>query len=206
MLRLFATAQSLRAAIPLFSVALAAMGQKAVRRDHLVMRTDRMEIRGYPRGQCIFAAGIFGAAGAFFLLLYATQRAASESWIALVIAAVCFWLCAYWYLLPKVLAVLQPDGMDFLNENLALFFKYRWTHIRWDQITSVDTWVDYPKGGPINVTFVGAEDPSRRGTKVSFRINSGHRDYYRFLQYLKDSTGPNVASPETITDPSVLQR
>jgi hypothetical protein len=165
-----------------------------------------MQIRGYPRGQCIFAASIFGAAGAFFLFLYATQRAASESWIALVIAAVCFWLCAYWYLRPEILAVLRPDGMDFLNENRALFFQYRWTHIRWDQITSIDTWVAYPKGRPINVTSVGAEDPSRRGAKVSFRINSGHRDYYRFLQYLKDSIGPNFALPGTTTDRSLPQR
>lgn len=149
-----------------------------------------MEVRGYPRWQRIYAACIFAAGAIFFLWLYWNNRASAGSGIGLAIAAVCFWQAVYWVRLPKVLAVLQPDGMDYINQDLAMLFWYRWFHIDWNRITDIQTHEQSDRSGPFLVTVLRAGVADRPGKIRSFRITSRNMDYYRFLEYLKAVTEP----------------
>jgi hypothetical protein len=156
---------------------------------------NTLKIKGYPTGQRIFAACVFGAGGIFFIWLLWTNPTAKNDWIGIVMVVACFWLAAYWIRLPRILGVLTPEGMDYINEDLALLFYYPWFHIDWNQVTDIQTSEQSGKGGPAMVTILRARDTKRPGKIHSFRITSTNRDYYRFIAYVK-----------TVVDPAVVER
>jgi len=152
-----------------------------------------MEIRGYPKWQSVYAVCLFAVAGLFFIWLYWTNRSSEGSWVGLVMIAVSFWVAAYWACLPKILGVLTPEGMDYINEDIAFLFYYPWFHIDWDKVTDIQTFEEKGKGAPVMVTVLRATDTKDTGGVHSFRITSANMDYYRSLAYIKDIADPAVS-------------
>jgi hypothetical protein len=168
---------------------------------------EMMKIRGYPKWQRIYAACVFGAGGIFFIWLYWTNPTSKNNWIAIVMIAACFWLTAYCIRLPRVLGVLTPEGMDYINEDLGLLFYYPWFHIDWSQVTDIQNFEQSGKGGPCMVTILRARDTKRPGKMHSFRINSTNMDYYRFLAYVKAVVDPAVVERNSLPlDPALLRK
>jgi hypothetical protein len=168
---------------------------------------ETIKIRGYPKWQRIYAACVFGAAGIFFIWLYCTNPTSKNNWIAIVMVVLCFWLTAYWIRLPRILGVLTPEGMDYINEDLGLLFYYPWFHIDWNQVTGIQTFEQSGNGGPVMVTILHARDTKRPGKTRSFRINSNNMDYYRFLAYVKAVVDPSVVERNSLPlDPTLLRK
>jgi hypothetical protein len=168
---------------------------------------ETLEIRGYPKWQRIYAACVFGTAGIFFLWLYWNNRSSEGSWFGLLMIALCFWVATYWIRLPKVLGVLKPEGMDYIDQDLALLFYYPWLHIDWDQITGIRTFEQSGKGGPVMVTILHAGDAKDPEKTHSFRISSANMDYYRFLAYLRAVADPATLEKNSLPlDPAELRQ
>jgi hypothetical protein len=168
---------------------------------------ETLQIRGYPKWQRIYAACVFGAAGIFFLWLYWENRSSEGSWFGLLVIALCFWLAAYWIRLPKVLGVLTPEGMDYIDQDLALLFYYPWIHFDWDRITGIQTFEQSGKGGPVMVTVLHAGDAESPGKTHSFRISSANMDYYHFMAYLRTVADPATVENNSLPlDPALLRQ
>ena len=178
-----------------------------VRRTQNIKVMETMKIRGYPKWQRIYAACVFGAGGIFFIWLLWTNPTSKNDWIGIVMVTACFWLTAYWIRLPRILGVLTPEGMDYINEDLGLLFYYPWFHIDWNQVTNIQTSEQTGKGGPFMVTILRARDTKRPGKMHSFRINSTNMDYYRFLAYVKAVVDPAVVERNSLPlDPALLRK
>jgi hypothetical protein len=171
------------------------------------LETKTMEIHGYPKWQRIYTACIFVVVGLFFLWLYWTNPSSKGSWFGLILTALNFWLAIYWICLPKVLGVLTPVGMDYINQELGFFFCYRWFHIDWHKVTLIRTVEKTGKGGPFLETILRAVDTEDPGKTHSFRINSSNMDYYRFLAYTKAVVDPAALTRDSLPlDPTLLSR
>jgi hypothetical protein len=154
------------------------------------MSTAAMKIRGYPKWQRVYAAGLFGLAGIFFTWLYFNNRTAQDSWVGLVMIAACLWLALYWVCLPRVLGELTPEGIDYLNEDLGFLFYYPWFHVDWNRVTDVHTFEREGGSAPVMVTVVRATDAKDPHKMHTFRIDSTKMDYYRVLDYIRAAANP----------------
>jgi hypothetical protein len=155
-----------------------------------MMGIETMEIQGYPKWQRVYAVCVFGVVGIFFAWLYWNNRSSEGSWFGLIMIALCFWQASYWVCLPKVLGVLTPEGMDYINEDLGFLFYYPWFHIDWDQVTDIHTFEETDKNPPVMVTVLRATDKKNSGKVHAFRIYSTNMDYYRVLAYIKAVVNP----------------
>jgi len=158
----------------------------------LFMDLETMEIHGYPKWQRVYAVCVFVVVGVFFVWLYWTNRSSDGSWIGLIMITACFWQAAYWVCLPRVLGVLTPEGMDYINEDLGFLFYYPWFHIDWNSITDIQTFEQTGKGAPVMETILRANDAKKPGKVHTFRIYSTNMDYYRVLDYIKAVVDPAV--------------
>ena len=132
----------------------------------------------------------FRCSGIFFVWLYWNYRSSEGSWFGLIMVALCFWQASYWVCLPKVLGVLTPEGMDYINEDLGFLFYYPWFHIDWNRVTDIHTFEKTGKGPAIMVTVLRATDKKDPRKVHTFRIYSTNMDYYRVLAYIKAVVNP----------------
>jgi hypothetical protein len=154
------------------------------------MSKETLEIQGYPKWQRVYAVCVFVVVGVFFIWLYWNNRSSEGSWIGLIMITLCFWQAFYWVCLPKVLGVLMPEGMDYINEDLGFLFYYPWFHIDWNLVTDIHTFEETGKGPPVLVTVLRARDKMDSEKIHSFRIYSTNMDYYRVLAYIKTVVDP----------------
>jgi hypothetical protein len=166
-----------------------------------------LEIRGYPKGQRIYAVAVFSAAGLFFLWLVWSNPTAQNNWIGFVMAGACFWLAAYWLFLPKVLAIVTTRGVDWLDEDLALLFLHRHQHLDWNKVKDVKTRESSGKGGPFWVTEVVAADSADPQKTRRYRITSQNMEYYRFVDYAKHAVAGQMTDPQGLAmDPVRMKK
>jgi hypothetical protein len=159
------------------------------------MVEEKIEIKWYPAGQRIFLAVLFLAGGLFFIWIFWIQKVSpfSLSILWALFAVIFSWAGAYWLFFPRVLAVLGPQGMDYINQDLAFFLIFKRCTIVWDRVTDIRTYEESGNGGPVLITRVQATDEQNPRKVLRFQITSRQVGYYRFLEFLK-----RVVDPATV--------
>ena len=152
---------------------------------------DRLEIPSLRTFDRISGATVVAAAGGLFALLALAQTAPGYQ-IGYVMAGASLWWALYIACLPRIKVALGPDGIEFADMSMAIFFRHPRHQGTWRDVVEVSSRAVASKYGSYIETWVkvrvsGAPLETRR-----FSVTSKDPGYYAFLKALKDHIDPSA--------------
>ena len=110
--------------------------------------------------------------------------------IGFVVAGLNAWWALYFWLLPRVSAVVGPDGFEFLDMRLACLFRYPRYRVAWRDVLDIESHTIFSRYGNYVVTRVKSRVSEVPEIVRSFTITSRRPGYYEFLRRLQEHIEP----------------
>lgn len=152
---------------------------------------DRLEIPSLRPFDRISGTLVVAASGGLFALLALAQ---TGPWhlFGHVMAGASLWWALYIAFQPRIKAALGPEGIEFADMSMAIFFRHPRHQVAWRDVVEVSSRAVASKYGSYIETWVkvrisGAPLETRR-----FSLTSRDPGYYAFLNALKDHIDPSA--------------